>query len=158
MNWNERYVTGKSYGDIKYDPSQGLSHINRQNGQFLKGHVPFNKGKKWSEWMGKRKQRKCMKGWKNLDLYRHKKRADVADRCRKAVIAILDDGRWKMYPYIGAAALELGGCRENVRRCCQCNERGKNPTKTWKRINTDHKYMGVRFYFENDETWLTKIQ
>lgn len=41
---------------------------NPANGQFLKGTEPFNKGKKWDEYMGKRAQRRAMKGWKNLDI------------------------------------------------------------------------------------------
>ena len=24
-------------------------------------------------------------------------------------------------------------------------------------INTDHRYMGIRFYFESDKTWYSKI-
>ena len=31
---------------------------NTVTGQFLKGHVPHNKGKKWSEWMDGRKAKK----------------------------------------------------------------------------------------------------
>ena len=31
------------------------------NGQFLKGHVPHCKGKKWDEWISKRKQAKLRK-------------------------------------------------------------------------------------------------
>ena len=26
------------------------------------------------------------------------------------------------------------------------------------RVNTDHKYMGIRFYFESDNVWSTKIK
>ena len=26
------------------------------------------------------------------------------------------------------------------------------------KVNTDHKYMGIRFYFESDNVWTTKIQ
>jgi hypothetical protein len=35
--------------------------INPKNGQFRKGHIPFNKGKKQSEWMDGRKIRKIKK-------------------------------------------------------------------------------------------------
>lgn len=28
----------------------------------------------------------------------------------------------------------------------------------FEKVNTDHKYMGIRFYFESDNVWTTKIQ
>lgn len=34
---------------------------NPTNGQFLKGHIPHNKGKKWSEWMDGRKRAKVLR-------------------------------------------------------------------------------------------------
>lgn len=34
-----------------------LPDYNVKNGQFKKGHVPYNKGKKWSEYMTKRAQK-----------------------------------------------------------------------------------------------------
>jgi hypothetical protein len=48
--------------------------------------------------------------------------------------------------------------RENVRRCCKFNRKGVAPTKSWKRVNTDHKYKGLRFYYESDNIWLEKIK
>ena len=41
--------------------------INPKTGCFLKGHAPANKGKTWDEYMPKRSQKRCAKGWKNLD-------------------------------------------------------------------------------------------
>lgn len=121
-----------------------------KTGQFLKGHVPFNKGKKWDEYLPKRTQKRISKGWKNLDKYRPTSRPDNAGRCRKPVIAVMDDGKWCVLPYIGAAGQWVGGNRENVRRCCKLNQQhGKN---------TDHRYMGVRFYFESDNIWIEKIK
>jgi hypothetical protein len=35
--------------------------INVINGQFRKGHIPWNKGKKWYEWMDGRKQKRVLK-------------------------------------------------------------------------------------------------
>jgi len=37
-----------------------------------------------------------------------------------------------------------------------CNNQGK--TKGASRVNTGHKYKGIRFYFESDNEWTTKIQ
>jgi hypothetical protein len=36
-----------SYGELTLPPV--WTGINKQTGRFLKGHVPANKGKKWSE-------------------------------------------------------------------------------------------------------------
>lgn len=135
---------------------------NPATGRFLKGGTPHNKGKKWAEYMGKRAQKRASKGWANLDKHRPKKRPDIAGRCRKPVIAVLDDGRWCYFTHIGAAAKWLGGSQENVRRCCHLNNseailhdcKGRPLGK----INTDHKYKGIRFYFESDNVWTTKIK
>ena len=134
---------------------------NAKNGRFLKGHVPANKGKKWSEYMGKRAQKRAAKGWKNLDKHRPRTRPDTEGRCRRQVIAIMDDGAWKCYSSIGSAAESLGANRSNISRCCRDNQSRRNLKDTLGRpsnkVNTDHKHMGIRFYFENDNIWTTKI-
>ena len=139
---------------------------NLKTGRFMKGNVPANKGKKWDEYMGKRAQRRAKKGWKNLDKYRNKNgRADNAGRCRKVVIAVMDDGKWNVFPYLGAAAKWVGGTRENVGRCCRDNQSKRKLSRPWgirsghkpEAVNTDHRYKGVRFYFESDNTWMEKI-
>lgn len=56
---------------------------NPVNGQFLKGHKPHNKGKKWSEWMDMRKAKKIIRIAKgNL-----KCRMDIGGWNKKPVIA-----------------------------------------------------------------------
>ena len=148
-----------SYGELTLPPV--WTGINKQNGRFLKGHEQHNKGKKWSEWMSKRGQRKVRKGWQNVLDHRPKSRLDTAGRCRKQVIAVMDDGRWFHFAYLGDAAKWVGGSRENVGRCCRCNQSRKRLKKPWghpsDKVNTDHKYMGIRFYFESDNVWTTKI-
>ena len=144
----------KKYGEMRL-PTERLDY-NPLNGQFLKGHVPFNKGRKWAEYMPKRSRKRVAKGWRNLDLYRPKTRPDNCGRCRKAVIAVMDDGRWVWLPYIGAAGEWINGCRENVRRCCALNQKAESSKR--RKVNTDHKYMGVRFYYESDNKWTTKIK
>lgn len=144
-----------SYGELTLPPV--WTGINKQNGRFLKGHVPANKGKKWSDYMGKRAMKRAMKGWQNVISHRPKTRPDTAGRCRKPVVAIRDDGSWCVLPFLGAAAEWCGGRRENVRRCCQYNSAPRVNKKTG-RINTDHRYMGIRFYFESDNVWTTKIR
>ena len=57
-----------------------------------------------------------------------------------------------------AAALWCGGSRENVGRCCRDNHAQRVNKHDWSKgrkkgsghINTDHRYMGIRFYFEAD--------
>lgn len=150
-----------SYGELNLGPE--WSGTDKQTGRFLKGHVPANKGKKWSDYMGKRAQKKSAKGWKNLDLHRNKNgRPDTAGRFRKQVVAVMDDCSWVLFPHIGSAAEWVGGRRENVGRCCRLNQSRKRLKKSWghpsDRVNTDHKYKGVLFYFVDDNTWTTKIK
>ena len=120
------------------------------NGQFLKGHVPANKGKTWDEFMSKRGQRKARKGWKNLEIGHAKGRPHDynAGRCRKPLIGITDDGKVHFFSYSVPAATWVNGERGNVNRCARLNSTSKK--------NTDHKYKGVRWYFENSNVWIKK--
>jgi len=132
------------------------TRVNPHNGQFMKGHEPKNKGRKWDEWADKKAQRSMKKGWKNLDKYRPKERPDTAGRCRKEVVAVRNNGKYHIFDYLGAAAEWLGGSRENVGRCCRYNKARHINRKTGK-VNTDHQYKGVRFYFADDPIWMEKI-
>lgn len=143
-----------AYGELYLPPE--VPKRNAVTGRFMKGHVPANKGKKWSDYMGKRAMKRAAKGWKNVCEHRPKHRSDTAGRCRKAVIAVMDDGTWKFFSYIGNAGKWIGGSRENVGRCCRFNQ-ARHVNKKTGAINTDHKYNGVRFYFEDDNIWTTKI-
>ena len=144
-----------SYGELYLPPERKA--YNPTNGQFLKGHTPHNKGKRWSEWMSKRGQRKVMRTTTKNLMHRPKSRPDTAARCRVPVVAVRDDGTWCVLPYVGAAGEWVGGCRENVRRCCQCNQ-ARHVNKKTGAVNTDHRYMGIRWYFETDNVWTEKIQ
>lgn len=154
-----------AYGELTFAPE--YKGINKKTGQYLKGHTPANKGKRWDEYMGKRAQKRAMKGWKNLQLHRNKNgRPDTAGRFRKQVIAVMDDGSWLLFPYIGHAADWVGGNRSNIGRCCRSNQSKKVCKHNWRPgqpkgaslVNTDHKYLGIRFYFESDNVWTTKIE
>lgn len=150
-----------SYGEMTLPPVR--MDRNMKTGRFLKGRVPANKGKKWDEFMPKRSQRRSAKGWKNLDLHRNKNgRPDNAGRCRKQVVAVMDDGRWRIFSYIGAAAEWIGGRRENIGRCCRLNQARKRLNNPYGqptgKVNTDHRYKSVRFYFEEDGAWTAKIR
>ena len=133
------------------------TRVNPKNGQFMKGHEPKNKGRKWDEWASKKSQRSMRKGWKNLDKYRNcNGRADTAGRCRKEVVAVRNNGTHHIFSFVGAAAEWIGGNRENVGRCCRENQKRNVNQKTGK-VNTDHQYKGVRFYFATDPIWQEKI-
>lgn len=139
---------------------------NKRTGQFLKGHEPHNKGKRWSEYMTKRMQKRAAKGWKNLEKYRPTERPDTAGRCRKKVVAVTDDGKFKIFDYLIPAAQWVGGSRENVGRCCRQNQSRAVSKHDWRsgqpkgadRVNTDHKYNGIRFYFFDDPIWWDKVE
>ena len=69
--------------------------------------------------------------------------------------------------YAQLAALWCGGSRENVGRCCRDNHAQRVNKHDWSKgrkkgsghINTDHRYMGIRFYFEADnEIWMLKFK
>ena len=71
-------------------------------------------------------------------------------RPKKAVIAVMDNGEWKIFSYSVPAAEFVNGSRFNVVRCCRQN--------ACHGINTDHRYKGIRFYFDTDDNWITKLQ
>ena len=141
------------YGELTLPP---VYTGRTSRGRYAKGNVPYNKGKTWAEYMPKRAQKRAMKGWKNLAKYRPKHLAETAGRSRRQVIAIDDDGRWTCFSYIGAAAQWIGGNRNNVGRCCRDNQ-SRRVIRGGK-TNTDHRYMGIRFYFEDDDAWHAKIK
>lgn len=130
---------------------------NTEQGRFKKGNVPHNKGKKWSEWMGKRAQKRAAKGWKNLELHRPT-RSENAGRRKRPIIAVMDGGNWLWLPDARKAQTWIGrGDKNNINRCCKFNESKRVNLRNGK-VNTDHRYMGIRFYFETDDAWTTKIK
>lgn len=141
---------------------------NPSNGQWLKGHKPHNKGRKWDEWATPEAIENMKKGWTNLDLHRPKSRPDTAERCRKPVVAI--DYYGKLYRFDSSrTAFDFlaGGHRTLISRCCRFNHDGLKPTykpfgkklgKKPTQTNTDHSYMGFRWYFEADvDIWKDKL-
>lgn len=149
-----------SYGELVLPPV--YDGVNRVTGRFMKGHIPANKGKKWDEYMSKRSQRRCRKGWNNLDQYRPKKRPDTAGRCRRTLVAVMDDGTWKVFGFSREAVAWMGAqgvmCnRENIGRCARLNESnrrryGVHPP------SDDHRYKGVRWYYDDNSAWMRKIK
>lgn len=84
-----------------------------KKGQFLKGSIPHNKGKKWSEWIDGRKKRKMLK---NLEKGRVGN-PNLAGSNKKAIVAI---SKGKFYPFHSSADAEriTKICSRNIRKCC----------------------------------------
>lgn len=118
--------------------AEGRPARNFQNGTFLKGHIPHNKGKKWAEWMDMRKAKKILRiGMKNL-----KGRSDIGGWNKKPVVAITLDGRWFYFESAANAERITGLIRRNITRCCQgkCKHCGK-----------------FQWFYFNDDKWLKLI-
>jgi hypothetical protein len=82
-------------------------------GRFYKGHTPHNKGKKWSEWMDGRKQRRVRK---NLT---HVGRPDIGGWNAKQVVGISIDGKACVFESSKDVERKLGIESRNVRCCCE---------------------------------------
>lgn len=132
---------------------------NKKTGRFVKGHKPFNKGLHWDDYMSKKSQKRASVGLKNLHK-RPKKRPDNIERFAKKVVAVLDDGRFRIFDSEQLASQWLGGSRENVGRCCRQNESDTILKKGFHKgtNNNDHRYNGVRFYFMTNDVWWDKTE
>lgn len=88
---------------------------NPTNGQFLKGHVPHNKGKKWSDYMDMRKARRILRIAKqNL-----KPNMDIGGWNKKAVVAVDKEGNvvgW--FESAMDAEKKTGICKRNINSVC----------------------------------------
>lgn len=150
----------QSYGELRLSPEHAIAPKEperRKNGTFVKGHTPFNKGKKIDEWASIEAQKAMSRGWENLKLHKPKYRSDKTGRPRQEVVAITDDGSWRMFRSFGEAASILGINKTNVIRCAKLNmPDGSNAGN--RKVNTDHKYYGYRFYYESDDIWIQKIK
>lgn len=123
-----------------------------RTGRYKKGHVPANKGKKWSEYMSETAIENVRKGWKNLDLYRPKHRPDNAGRRARQVIGINPDGKLYVFPSIAIAGRATGIARENIRNTC-----AKKPTCKKYPNSIRKKAGGWRWFYESDNSWLDEI-
>ena len=83
------------------------------NGQFLKGHIPHNKGKKWSEWMDMRKAKKI----KRIGMMNLHGRKDIGGWNACPIFAIDNDGNivgW--FASSNDAERKTGICARNIRK------------------------------------------
>lgn len=119
---------------------EGHPARNFETGRFLKGHIPHNKGKKWSEWMDGRKAKKVLRiGARNL-----KGRPDIGGWNARKIVAVREtDGKWWCFESAAKAALITGLIRRNITRCCQ----GKA------------KHCGAfRWFYWDDEHWAKLVK
>lgn len=152
MTLRERQLLAERHAYELRIPDKPMQR-NPINGRFLKGHTPANKGKKWSEYMSRRAQQRARRGWKNLELHRHR---GGSGRPEKPVIAVNDTGKWLYFPSVAEAGRLMGIKRDNIARCCRLNQARKQGQNG--NVNTNHKYKGIRFYFESDPVWTEKIK
>lgn len=114
--------------------------INRMNGQFLKGHEPFNKGKKWSEYLPQEKIDKMKKQILQLS---GGGRKDIGGWNKKPVVAI-KDGKFCGY---------FESCKDAGRKL-KLQNRNISSVANGKRKHCG----GYEFYFENQfEIWNKRI-
>lgn len=100
---------------------------NPTNGRFLKGHIPHNKGKKWSEYMDMRKAKRI----KRTAMNNLRPRMDIGGWNRKAIVAIDDEGNvlgW--FSSSEDAERKTGVCARNIRSVCN-GERKKAGGFRW---------------------------
>jgi len=120
------------------------------NGQFIKGHIPFNKGLPMRKWMDGRKRRKVIK---YLEIGRQLGNAKyMAAFNSKQVVAISDNGQLKAFKnsrygeeYFKALGIKIN--RRNINAVCH-QKKTKN--------NRNNKYYlrrkagGFRWFFADD--------
>ncbi|WP_233560343.1 hypothetical protein [Bacteroides sp. AF39-11AC] len=111
---------------------------NLVNGRFLKGHTPFNKGRKWSDYLDSRKKRKMLK---NLSLGR-KGNPSIAGNNARPIVAIKDRRLIAVFPSSNAAERKTGICSRNIRSCCSGKRKHAG---------------GYEWFFESDNQWLNIV-
>lgn len=136
----------------------------KRKGRFKKGHVPYNKGKKWDEYLPKAMQTKYLKHLKRVQFKKGNPsyRPETAGRPKRKVIAVYDDGRFFVIPSLSKARELMDVSSGVIRECCKKNRarrmlRNKNG-KPLNKVNTDYRCRGIRFYYEDDPIWTTKIK
>ena len=131
-----------------YELRTGMSPgaASRNNGRFAKGNRPWNKGRKWDEYLDPETQRKLIEvGTRNLKptMKGHK----PTRAC--PVISIDAEGKMRRHETITYAARHFGINRENLGRCARLNH-AMRPSKKNGKVNTNHRCKGIRFYLEDD--------
>ena len=112
---------------------------NPMNGQYLKGHVPHNKGKKWTDYLDMRKAKRVKK---NLEIGRARGNPSMAGWNAIKVVGI-KDGKFTIFDSSEHAGRALGIIARNIRHCCH---------KKRKRAG------GIRWFFAASDEWLPLVE
>ena len=118
------------------------------------------KGKTWDDFMSKESQDRCAKGWNNLNIYRKgafKNSRGKSGMPGRQVVAVFDDGRFEKFESIKQAGRFAEVRYSCVSVCCTRNLERKEFKRKKGTSCTDHRCMGIRFYYEDDPIWTTKI-
>lgn len=103
-------------------------HRNLKNGRFLKGNVPHNKGKKWSEWMDGRKINKV----RRIAMANLRPNMAIGGWNAKPIIAYTDDQLYVAWFASSAdAERKTGIWARNIRSVCE-GKRKKAGGFRWK--------------------------
>ena len=98
-----------------YDLDCLLPQMPQKKGRFLKGHEPFNKGKKWSEWLDGRKARRIKRILLSYRQYNYK----LGGWNKKQVVGISIEGKACVFESAEDASRKLGINGRNIRHCCE---------------------------------------
>ena len=114
--------------------------VNKKNGHFLKGHEPFNKGKKWSDYMDMRKAKRIIRIAKqNL-----RGRSDIGGWNKKQIIAFKNGEFAGVFKSSLEAGQKLDLFPELIRKVCRGERKSTG---------------GYNFYHEaNYEQWKHLIE
>ena len=105
---------------------------NAKNGRFLKGHEPFNKGKKMTEYLSEEKINKLKSNLKRTG------RSNIGGGNKVKIIAI-KNGEFSVFESSTKAANLLNLHASNIIKCCQ---KKRNSTG------------GIQFFYEKDNDWI----
>lgn len=118
---------------------EGYPGRNYQTGRFLKGHVPHNAGKPWSEWMDGRKAKRV----RRIAISNLKPRMDLAGWNKKPVVAVTEDGRHFYCESAAQAGRTLGISARNINSCC---------------LGKRKRCGGFRWFYYTDPAWTKLIR
>jgi len=110
-----------------------------KNGRFVKGSIPHNKGKKWSDYMDMRKGKRVIR--RNLT---NRGNPNLPGANRKAVVMIKDNRLIAVFSSAMKASETTNLIRENISKCCR-------------KLRRSHG--GYKWFYETDfENWKKEIQ
>jgi len=107
------------------------------NGRFLKGHIPYTRGKKWEEWMDLRKANRIKKNLRIGGI----PNTHFGDFNKRKVVGVIK-GKGYFFESLTDASKKIGLPVQNIGLCCQ----GKRK----------HSGGYMWFYFDSDE-WISLI-